>query len=93
MFSRGFATGRTSAHNVHICTARVLTGSTLMPAQIAGSRATAVTSDIHAARLTLQRMSEPSADSARPIVAAVVGNDTCRLSVLRLPARRQSLVW
>ena len=45
MFSRGFATGRTSAHNVHICTARVLTGSTLMPAQIE-SRATAVTSDL-----------------------------------------------
>jgi hypothetical protein len=37
MFSRGFATGRTSAHNVQICTARVLTGSTLMPAQIGGT--------------------------------------------------------
>ena len=36
MFSRGLATGRTSAHNVHICMARVLTGSTLMPAQIGG---------------------------------------------------------
>jgi selenium binding protein SBP56 len=36
MFSRGFATGLTSAHNVHICTARVLTGSMLMPAQIGG---------------------------------------------------------
>jgi hypothetical protein len=36
MFSRGFATGRTSAHNVHICMARVLTGSTLMHAQIGG---------------------------------------------------------
>lgn len=35
VFSRGFATGLTSAHNVHICTARVLTGSTLMPVQIA----------------------------------------------------------
>jgi hypothetical protein len=43
MFSRGFATGRTSAHNVQICTARVLTGSTLMPAQIAGVCAAAGT--------------------------------------------------
>lgn len=46
-----------------------MTGSELQraPRTISGCRATAVTSDIHAARLVLQRMSEPSADCARMV--------------------------
>ena len=37
-----------------------MTDTNYVNAQIGGSRAMAVTSDIHAARLALQRMSEPS---------------------------------
>jgi hypothetical protein len=47
-------------HNSPICAAGAATATTKIAAQNGGSRATAATSDRHAARLAMESMSDPA---------------------------------